>query len=336
MKIALVAITRGGKDLARQLAGRLDGATLLDQTDGQKVAELLAANWHHYEGLVCIMAAGIVVRAIAPLLRDKHVDPCVVVMDEKGRHAVSLLAGHIGGGNALAGRIADLTGGTAVITTASDTLELTALDLWAKKQELAAPSRDKLTRAAALLVNRGDLRLYTDEAVTSLPPGFTLVDKAEKADIIVSASTRFAGPATVFRPRHLVVGIGCNRGTPAAEFEEALTELLADLHLSRKSIRNLASIDQKNDEPGLLRFAEDHGWRIEFFPGTRINSLTNVAISFAALKAVGAIGVAEPAALLSAQNNHLESRKRKWKNVTMAVARAPFSLSAPAPEPSSR
>lgn len=336
MNIALVAITRGGNDLARQLAGRLDGATLLNRADGQKVADLLAANWQSYDGLVCIMAAGIVVRAIAPLLRDKLIDPCVVVLDEKGRHAVSLLGGHIGGGNALAARIAELTGGTAVITTGSDTLELAALDLWAQEQELAVPSRDQLTRAAALLVNRGDLRLYTDEKVASLPPGLALVDKAEEADIIVSASTRYAGQTALFCPRHLVVGVGCNRGTPAAEFEEALAELLAGLQLSRKSIRNLASIDLKNDEPGLLRFAHDNGWRIEFFPGERINSLTNVAISFAALKAVGAIGVAEPAALLSARSNHLESRKRKWKNVTMAVARAPYSLSAPAPGPSTR
>jgi cobalt-precorrin 5A hydrolase len=332
MKIALVAITRGGNTLALELADRLDGATLLAQAEGQKVAELIAANWHNYDGLVCIMAAGIVVRAIAPLLQDKLVDPCVVVMDEKGRHAISLLAGHVGGGNDLARRVAEITGGTPVITTASDTLKLAALDLWAKKQGLIAPSRKKLTAAATLLVNRGELHLYSDEGVVSLPPGLTQVGDPEQADIIVSTSTRYAEEATIFRPRTLVVGIGCNRGTPTSEFEEALTELLTDLQLSKASIRNLASIDKKNDEPGLLQFAADNGWQIEFFPGEKINTLNNVAISFAALKAVGAIGVAEPAALLSAQSNHLESRKRKWKNVTMAIARAPFSLSGQAPE----
>ncbi len=332
MRIALVAITQGGKKLARDLADRLDGATFLEQAERQKVAELIAAHWRSYDGLVCIMAAGIVVRAIAPLLRDKLIDPCVVVLDEEGRHAISLLSGHMGGGNALARRLAGLTGGTPVITTASDTLNLVALDLWAKEQGLLPPSREKLTTAATLLINRGELRLYTDEAVISLPHGLTLVGDAEKADIVISASTRFGTQATIFRPRHLVVGVGCNRGTPPHEFEEALSELLADLHLSMASIRNLASIDKKNDEPGLLQFAADHGWRIDFFPGDRINSLNNVAISFAALQAVGAIGVAEPTALLSAQSNHLESRKRKWKNVTMAVARASFSLSGQDPE----
>ena len=157
MKIALIAITRGGKELALELADRLDGATLLAQAEGQKVAELIAANWHCYDGLICIMATGIVVRAIAPLLRDKHIDPCVVVMDEKGRHAISLLGGHVGGGNDLARRVAILTGGTPVITTASDTLSLVALDLWADEQNLLPPSREKLTAAATLLVNHGEL-----------------------------------------------------------------------------------------------------------------------------------------------------------------------------------
>jgi len=331
MRIALVAITRGGKKLAENLAARLEGASLLLPDQGQRVAALLDEHWQAYDGFVCIMAAGIVVRAIAPLLKDKCIDPCVVVMDERGRHAVSLLSGHMGGGNDLARQIAALTGGAPVITTASDTLQLVSLDLWAKALDMVPPDREKLTAAAALLVNQGMLRLYTEEAIDRLPPGLVAVDAAEQADIIVSASTSFPESTTLFRPRHLVLGTGCNRGTPATEFEEALTELLTDLQLSRTCIRNLASIDKKNDEGGLLQFATDNGWRIDFFSSERINSQNNVAISFAALRAVGAIGVAEPAALLSAQSNHLESRKRKWKNVTMAIARAPFMLSAPDP-----
>lgn len=332
MRIGIIAITRGGKELARRLASQLDGATFVEQDKGQKVAEVIAAAWQRFDGLVCIMAAGIVVRAIAPLLQSKLIDPGVVVMDEKGRHAISLLSGHIGGGNDLARRVAMCSGGTPVITTASDTLDLVALDLWARGLGLLAPAREQLTAAATLLVNRGSLHLYTDEEVVSMPAGLTLVDRPEWADIIVSTSTRFDDSAIIFRPRTLVVGIGCNRGTPTREFEVALTELLTDQGLSRASIRNLASIDKKNDEPGLLQFAADNGWQIEFFPDKQINTLNNVAISFAALKAVGAIGVAEPAALLSAQSNHLESRKRKWKNVTMAIARAPFSLSGQGPE----
>lgn len=331
MKIGILAITRGGRELAARLSSLLEGARVLSQKPGEKFAETLAANWQHYDGFICIMATGIVVRAIAPLLGDKGTDPCVVVLDEKGQHAISLFAGHIGGGNDLARKVAGLLGGTPVITTASDTLELVALDLWAREQQLVAPSRKELTTLSTLLVNRGHLSLYADVSVASLPKGLTQVDAPDQADCIVSHVTGIVRSCPVFRPRNLVVGIGCNRGTPAREFEQALAELFHDLHYSRASVRNLASIDKKNDEVGLLQFADENGLQVDFFDSNTINTLTHLETSFAALKAVGAIGVAEPAALLSAQSNHLLSRKRKWKNVTMAVAQVPYTLSAQAP-----
>lgn len=330
MKTGVVAITRGGRELAEKLCVLLEEATLLEQQSGEKIAETIARNWQRFDGFICIMATGIVVRAIAPLLEDKLTDPCVVVLDEKGRHAISLLAGHIGGGNELAEKVAGLLGGTPVITTASDTLGLVALDVWVNGQGLYLPSREDLTALSTLLVNRRQLLLYADVQVSSLPNGIIQVDDPDEADFIVSHFIGTAQSCPIFRPRNLVVGIGCNRGTPVHEFEEALNELFIELRLSRISIRNLASIDKKNDEVGLLQFAGDNSWQIVFFDSDTINKLKNLEISFAALRAVGAIGVAEPSALLSAQSNQLLSRKKKWKNVTMAVAQVPFSLSAQA------
>jgi cobalt-precorrin 5A hydrolase len=329
MPIAILALTKGGQTLADTLAGAMPEAEHLRRQGGETIADQLAAAWTRYDGLICIMAAGIVVRSIAPFLRDKTQDPGVIVVDERGRHAISLIGGHLGGGNALARRVAAVTGGTAVITTASDTLELVALDLWARDQHLLPPSREQLTAASALLVNRGYLLLYSDETVISLPPGLVQTKDAAAADIIVSTADIFPAEATIFRPRTLVIGVGCNRHTPAVEMEQALTELLRDARLSRGSIRNLSSIDKKNDEPGLLQFAADNGWPLHFFSGDELNTQTQLSPSPAALKAVGAIGVAEPAALLSAATTLLEIKKRKWTNVTMALARAPFTLSAP-------
>lgn len=333
MKIAVVAITRGGRELAAQLCLGLDNATCVEKADGQKVAHLLAHHWHNFDGFICIMAAGIVVRAISPLLSDKGTDPCVIVLDEKGHHAISLLSGHLGGGNALAVKAAGIVGGRPVITTASDTLGLVALDLWAKEQGLVAPNREQLTTLSTLLVNRGELSFYADVETAILPKGLRQVDDATQADFMVSHLTGLSHSCPNFSPRNLVVGIGCNRWTPVGEFEKALDELFQDLQLQRASIRNLASIDKKNDEVGLLQFAAKNQWQLDFFDNETINSLNNLEISFAALKAVGAIGVAEPSALLSAQSNHLLSRKRKWKNITMAVALVPFTLSAQAPVP---
>ena len=333
MRVAVLAITAGGNRLAATLARELPEADHLEGTAGEKIAERLADAWGRYDGLVCVMAAGIVVRLLAPLLGDKERDPCVVVVDERGRHAVSLLGGHLGGGNELARTVAALSGGTAVITTASDTLELVALDLWARRLGLVPPCREHLTAASGLLVNRGWLRLYSDEAVQSLPPGLRLVTDAAEADIIVSTRDTFPATAWVFRPRTLVVGVGCNRNTPAVELEEALTELLGEAKLSRASIRSLASVDRKSDEAGLLQFAAANGWPLQVYSSALLNSQRHVTPSPAAQKALGAIAVAEPAALLGAATTILEIGKKKWTNVTMALARAPFTLSEPDREP---
>jgi cobalt-precorrin 5A hydrolase len=325
MKIGVLAITAGGKRLAAELAAKMPNALVLPQIDG--VAQALAAHWRELDGFVCIMAAGIVVRGIAPLLQGKEHDPCVVVLDEKGRHAVSLLSGHLGGGNDLAHQVANLLGGEAVITTASDTLGLAALDLWARGQDLVCESKEGLTQASARLVNTGSLRIFSEVAIASLPQGLVPVTGPELADIVVSSRIADYGPAVVFRPKNLVVGVGCNRGTPVMELRQACEELFAEQNLSQLSIRNLASIDLKNDEEGLLAFAEEQGWRLEFFAKEELNRVENIAVSEAALRNVGAIGVAEPAALLSAQSNDLLVGKRKWHNVTMAVARANCTLS---------
>ncbi|MFT5700660.1 MAG: cobalt-precorrin 5A hydrolase [Desulforhopalus sp.] len=326
MKIGVLAVTKGGHKLAETITQRMNSAALITRRKEEKVADCFKRCWEQYDGFVCIMATGIVVRSIATLLADKASDPCVIACDQQGTYIISLLSGHLGGGNALASEIASITGGHAVITTASDTLGLVALDLWAKEKRLTPPNKAELTRISTQLVNTGSLLIFSDVPTTTLARGLEQTNALEEAQIIVSNRQYPDSPAVQFYPQNLVVGVGCNRGTPLHEFEEALAELFSDLQLSPKSIKNLASIDKKNDEVGLLQFAEKNSWTIDFFDKTTINSQNNLEISFAALKAVGAIGVAEPTSLLSAKSNLLISRKRKWKNVTMAVAQAPFTL----------
>ncbi|MEE4240398.1 MAG: cobalamin biosynthesis protein [Desulfopila sp.] len=330
MKIGIVACTDGGRKLGRRIAGQLPGSSLLEAESSIRAALKLA--WHSCDAVVCIMASGIVVRTLAPLMQDKRSDPAVLVLDEQGKHVISLLSGHLGGANALARQIAAITGGSAVITTASDTLGLVALDLWAAQQHLRCDSNQVLTKASAKLVNNGSLALYSETAIEELPPGLIAVDCEAEADLLVS-HRNISTDKPLLHPANLVVGIGCNRNTPLEEFEEALAELFRDAVFSPLAIRNLASIDVKNDEEGLLLFARKNGWPITFFSRRQINTVTGVSISKAAVKAVGAIGVAEPTALLSAQTSTLLTRKKKWQNITMAVAQAPFSLSAQVRDP---
>jgi len=325
-RLAVLALTRGGCVLGRQLAAALDGDFFAAKG---RLAQVMATAWADYREIVCIMATGIVVRTVAPLLRDKGHDPAVVVCDEKGRFAISLLSGHVGGANALAGRVAAATGGQAVLTTASDVLGRTALDLWCRDLGLRPGDKAALTRAMGRLVDRGMLAVWSRYPLPDLPPDLKAVADQSGADLIIDSRDAPSGQAAVLYPRALVVGIGCNRGTTAAAIAAAVEATCTRHGLAPQAIARLASIDLKRDEAGLLVYAREHDLAIDFFDKDALNRVEGVAVSAAVLRATGAKGVAEPAALLGAGPGAvLLAAKMKWTDVTTAVAEIadPFAM----------
>ena len=219
--IAIISLTTGGRELANRLAELLPAIVLSSQ--GQFKKKIRQA-WQEYDSLICIMATGIVVRTLAPLLKDKREDPAVVVCDEKGQFAISLLSGHLGGGNALAQQVAGLLNGQAVITTASDVLGRTALDIWTRDQGLVVADKHRLTRSMAQLVNNGSVSLSSDYPVSNLPKDIQLQDDAATADLVITCHTDQQISGACLYPKSLVAGIGCNRNTPEKEIKQALHE----------------------------------------------------------------------------------------------------------------
>jgi cobalt-precorrin 5A hydrolase len=330
MKTAVIALTTGGRALAEKISTSLDECVPCSPKPG--VVSAIRRLWQEVDGLICIMASGIVVRSIAPLCQDKRKDPCVVVLDEKGEFVISLLSGHLGGGNALAREVARITGGQVVITTASDVTGHTAIDLWAMENDLIVANPEKMTRIAARLVNTGAIAFFSDQAIDGLPVDFCPVGKVEDAGIVISHFLPDRYDNLWLIPKNLFVGFGCNRGTTSAEFQQALDDLCRTHRIDPRAIAGLASIDLKNDEEGLLEFAEKHHLPIRFLSKDELNTVTGITTSKAALKATGAKGVAEPAALLAASSEsdvgRLYIRKMKWKNVTAAVAVKQIKLKA--------
>jgi len=316
--IAILALTEGGKILAERLAKSLPGAAVF-LCRGQ-LRKTMQHCWHEYDALVCIMASGIVVRTLAPLIKDKRSDPAVVVCDERGQFAVSLLSGHLGGANALAARVAAITGGRPVITTASDVQGKTALDLWAQDLGLVVADRDGLTRAMGKLVNQGSVTLYSDYSLPQLPEDIHLQAQPQDADLVITSAAEIKTAGTLLYAKALVAGIGCNRNTPAEEIDQALRQACRENNLARQSVVRLASIDLKMDEQGLLAFAETHGLPLDFFNRDELNSVEGVSTSAVVLRATGAKGVAEPAAVLASGGGKLLVKKMKWPGVTVAIA----------------
>ncbi|MDD2468258.1 MAG: hypothetical protein PHI97_30120, partial [Desulfobulbus sp.] len=149
-RLAVLALSQGGSQLGLRLAADLGGDFFACKG---RLAQVVGEVWKNYSGIICIMATGIVVRTIAPLLEDKYRDPAIVVCDELGRFAISLISGHLGGANALAKQVAEATGGQAVLTTASDVLGKTALDLWCRDRGLGVIDKEGFTRAMGPLVD---------------------------------------------------------------------------------------------------------------------------------------------------------------------------------------
>ena len=348
MKIAIIAITRNGARLGAHLRKGLGTAELYVsrkyggqagkgavQFDGE-LRELLKKLWRDYEGFVFIMAAGIVVRMIAPHLEGKETDPAVVVMDDAGKFAISLLSGHLGGGNELASRSAFLTGARAVITTATDANELPSFDMLAKDHgwEIEDLSRVKLLNSLLLdneeiavtdstgLVRpyfhgRGRL-VYYDTFVAALRSGAKGLLVVTNCVIPPQLQSE---RLLVLRPKNLVLGIGCNSGTESDEIEAVVKSQMKRLFLSPFSIRCIATAEAKRQETGLTACAERLGVPLLFFASDQLSAVpTPSPPSKHALAAIGATGVAEPAALLASGDGTLLLKKVKSGNVTLAIA----------------
>lgn len=331
---ALLYITDRGQRLAERLAGLYPGARIA-KFDPAVIARL----WEDGIDLVFIMATGIAVRTIAPLLKDKKSDPAVVVLDEAGKFAVSLISGHLGGANKKAREIATFLGGEAVITTASDVNGLPSIDLWAADRDLVIDDWGMLAQTGARFLNSGALHVYADPYMR-MPDVFLRVADPRFADIIITnhqdiyaETPQYAedeescspmlcrGKQQLYlRPRNLIVGVGCNKGTSQSEIEGAVRHTFEEHNLSFLSILAIATIDIKDREPGLRGFAEKYKFTFHTYKAAELNSVEGVERSDAAIKATGAHGVAEPAALLAADTDRLLVRKQKKGNVTVAVA----------------
>jgi cobalt-precorrin 5A hydrolase/precorrin-3B C17-methyltransferase len=305
-------VTESGGELAAKVRAEYPEAECLKFRAG-----IVEKNWSGAKALVFIMASGIAVRSIAPFIRDKSSDPAVVVMDEKGRHAVSLVGGHEAGANDLALRIAKIVGAEPVITTSTDANRLVAIDVFARKNGLMIENRDQLPRVSSLHIKRGYLNVY-NESRLDLPEGFRKVDQPDEADAIISHRQLDAN-ALLLRPSDLVIGIGLNSGTNAREIEEAVEGLIKAQGLSPVSLQLIATHEKKKAEPGLREFAKGRGLELRGFTTGELNSVEGVEDSEAAKKALGVRAVAEPAAILASGMDNLLVKKHKIGNVTLAV-----------------
>jgi cobalt-precorrin 5A hydrolase len=346
---AVWSITPNGFKLARKIAGGLSDAEIfvsdkLADAEGnlstfRSLSDGLTDVFHQYSGHIFIMSTGIVVRIIAPLIRSKLEDPAVVVVDDRGNHAISLLSGHLGGANALAAEVAELIRAKPVITTATDVNQILAIDVLAKEKHLIIenPEAIKIVNMALLKGERIGLHdpyglmedsidavAWSDE-ILAQPSGSSEKWSGEDSTsrvFIDDVMVDLPPEVLVLRPPTLIAGMGCNRNTPMEEMKHLLETVLAQFHLSGVSLCGLASINLKADEPGLLALAEALGLPLHFYAKDELNQVKDIKNPSSMVeKHIGVKSVCEAAAMLAAQSETLVAPKQTSRNVTVAIAR---------------
>ena len=271
MTLRLLAFTDRGLALARTLAEGLGGeAARCGAPLG--LQEWTAEGFSQAEALVFVGAAGIAVRAIAPLVRHKAQDPAVVVVDELGRFAVPILSGHLGGANDLARKIAALCGAVPVITTATDVRGLFAVDEWAKRQHCRVQNPEAIVRFSSKILAGETAGIYSPWPIQGrLPEGVTTATE-ENCDAALTLR-RESGDILRLVPAIAVLGVGCRRNTPQRALEWAFAELLEESGLNSLAFCKVCSIDIKREEPGLLAFCRRYGLSFETFSARELQAV---------------------------------------------------------------
>lgn len=309
---------------AHRMADRID-AILGEPTlryEGPATQQLPTA-WDECDLIISHLALGATTRLIAPLLRSKSSDPGVVVVDEAGRFVVPLVGGHGGGANDLAVRLGAGLGATAVVTTATDSLGIPALDTlgWAYRGDVASVTR-------AILDGR-PVRLERTRAwpLPALPENVT-EDCAEPAARILVTDAEVTNaeaggtlPTVVLHPKSLVVGMGCNRGTPTGQLRELLLDTLERAGLAAASVSVLTSVDAKADEPGLIELAAELGIDFRTHSAESLAGVTVPNPSAVVAGHVGSPSVCEASVVL--HHAELLVEKQRSSDATCAIGLLP-------------
>ncbi len=354
---AIVAITKHGVELSRRLHKVFANSDLYYMSKFEKgdeagksiqlfagsVRMLLPALFQQYKGIILIISLGAVVRMIAPILKDKKTDPGVVVIDDRGENVISVLSGHLGGANELTREVAAALDARAIITTASDVQKTIPVDLFGSRFGWVWDSAEKLTPVSASVVNEEHVAIIQESGErdwwlydTPIPEHIVMYPSIQeallakpKAALIVThrlldkEEEAILENGIVFRPKTVAIGMGCNRGTSAAEIEAVILDTLAELQISVKSVKALCTIDLKKDEVGLLEVVAKYGWEFVYYPPVTLNTATIEAPSHTVYKYTGAYGVSEPAVRLYTGAQQLELVKKKSGNVTISVGVIP-------------
>ena len=325
MKIAIWSVTRG----AGRVAYRLGSEILADIYTLKKFeinntlqidnfTDELGKQFNRYDAHIFIMATGIVIRKIAPLIKSKDVDPAVVVIDEQERFVISLLSGHLGGANELASDLAQQFSLLPIITTSSDITGKIAIDTLSQKMNCEMENLEKTKNITSLIVDNKKVDIL-------LPKNVTFGENGNSEGVVITSNKENIEVMRLY-PKNLILGIGCRRGTLKEDILKAVDILMKKYNLSYKSIRKIATVDVKADEVGLIDAAKELGHETVIIDRSEILTVeSNFKGSEFVKKQIGVTCVSEPCAYLASnKNGKFIEQKFIYNGITISIYEEKF------------
>lgn len=324
-RIVFLSFTDRGSALAEKLKTALGGtAECTRRMENFSLSRWTAEAFRSCDALVFVGAVGIAVRAVAPYLQSKGRDPAVVAVDERGRFAVPVVSGHLGGANDLAREISKICGATAVITTATDVSGLFAVDEWAKRQNCAVTDLRGIKAVSARILAGQTVRVRSAWPVEGICPEGVALTEGEDWDVWVDVRRHDGG--LCLAPRALVLGVGCRRGISREALEAAFQALCEAENLWPEAVSGAATIALKAEEPGLLDFCAARGWPLEVHTPEELRRVEGRFTASAFVeKTTGVDNVCERGAVRAA-GGPLLTGKHAGNGIAMALAWRPVRL----------
>ncbi len=261
MIIRVCGFTNSGRKVLEKLKTVLEEDLVEEKPEDEALDPWVADCFRYQIPILFIGAMGIAVRKIAPFVSDKLSDSPVLVMDEEARYVIPVLSGHIGGANRIANKIARQMGCVSVITTATDVQNLFAVDIFAVKNGLRIMNRDGIKAVSGKLLREGTIRMQIHPEIaidtSQVPKCIELLPFSEEipADVVAGLTEKMENPNEnclflVWKP--YIMGIGCKKNTAFEKLEAFVDKIAKENAISLEQVAQMASIDLKRKERGLL------------------------------------------------------------------------------------
>ena len=326
MKIAIVTVTKDGKILAESIQNKLINDTTITKVEifHKNVKKSLIDSFKKFDCIIGIMATGIMVRNICPLIKNKDNDPAVLIIDEKGKHVISLLSGHLGGANKLTHKIADLLGSDPVITTSTDLNHKFGVDCLANKYYFKLIPVSSIKSINSYLINNQSVWIDYNSNYEYLWKDTDVLNSYKKGDNnspILLVSNGYAEVELI--PKKIVIGLGSRKDISTDKVLKAIYSAITKLDIPVERINTIATGEMKKNEAGILEAAEILNKPLKIVPTSTLKNFTNpdmINSEFVKSK-FGIGGVCEPSSLIEAgKNSKLILRKSSYDGVTVAMA----------------